>query len=135
MGGGSPGKNSGCIGQYWLPNPSEALYLLLSSPPTPLCIARTPVTQSVPPPTYLALTGANLSPPGQPQEQTPVGDPNAKVEIKPQLKPRCSVAKENTQNLPTNCISSILNPQGQLSKLCVNKYIKGHLEPPEKKTH
>jgi len=44
------------------------------------------VIQSVAPPTYLALTGANPSPPGQPQEQTPVDDPNAKVEIKPQFK-------------------------------------------------
>jgi len=42
----------------------------------------------------LALTGANPSPPGQPQEQTLVGDPHAEVEIKPQLKPRGSVAKK-----------------------------------------
>ena len=34
------------------------------------------------------LTGPNLSPPGQPQEQSPVDDPDAEVEIKPQLKPR-----------------------------------------------
>ena len=33
-------------------------------------------------------------PPGQAQEQTPVHDPHAEVEIKPQLKPRGSVAKE-----------------------------------------
>ena len=32
--------------------------------------------------------------PGQTQEQTPVGDPHAEVEIKPQLKLRGSVAKE-----------------------------------------
>ena len=30
----------------------------------------------------------------EPQEQTPVDDPRAEVEIKPQLKPRGSVAKE-----------------------------------------
>jgi len=40
------------------------------------------------------LTGANPTPPGQPQEQTPVDDPHAEVEIKPHLKPRGSVAKE-----------------------------------------
>ena len=52
------------------------------------------VTQAAAPPLHLALTGANSSPPGQPQEQTPVEDPHAEVEIKPQLKPRGSVAKE-----------------------------------------
>ena len=54
--------------------------------------ARNPVTQAPPP--HPALTEANPSPPGQPQEQTPVDDPHAEVEIKPQLKPRGSVAKE-----------------------------------------
>jgi len=56
--------------------------------------ARTPATQAAAPPPPLARTGANPSPPGQPQEQTPVDDPHAEVEIKPQLKPRGSVAKE-----------------------------------------
>ena len=56
--------------------------------------ARTPVTQAAAPPPHLALTGANPSPPGQPQEQTPVDNPHAEEEIKPQLKPRGSVAKE-----------------------------------------
>ena len=55
--------------------------------------ARNPVTQAAPSP-HLALTGADPSPPGQPQEQIPVDDPHAEVEIKPQLKPRGSVAKE-----------------------------------------
>ena len=40
------------------------------------------------------LAGTEASPPGQPQEQTPVDDPYAEVEIKPQLKPRGSMAKE-----------------------------------------
>jgi len=57
-------------------------------------VARTPETQAAAPPPPLALTGANPSPPGQPQEQTPVDDPSAEVEIQPQLKPRGSVAKE-----------------------------------------
>jgi len=52
------------------------------------------VTQAAAPPPHLALIGANPNPPGQPKEQTPVDDPHAEVEIKPQLKPRISVAKE-----------------------------------------
>ena len=40
------------------------------------------------------LTGANTSPPGQPKEQTPVDDPSAELGIKPQLKLKGSVAKE-----------------------------------------
>ena len=56
--------------------------------------ARTPVTIAVAPPLHLALTGANPSLPGQPQEQTSVDDLHAEVEVKPQLKPRGSVAKE-----------------------------------------
>ena len=46
--------------------------------------ARTPATKAAAPPPHLALTGANTSPPGQPQEQTPLDDPNPEVEIKPQ---------------------------------------------------
>ena len=52
-----------------------------------------PKQAAVPPP-HLALTGANPNPPGQPQEQTPVDDTHVEVEIKLQLKPRGSVAKE-----------------------------------------
>ena len=37
----------------------------------------------------------NPSPPGQPQKQNPVDDPHEEVEMKPQLKPRGSVAKED----------------------------------------
>ena len=56
--------------------------------------ARTPATQAAAPAPHLALTGANPSLPGQPQEQAPVDDPHAEMEIKPQLKPRDSVVKE-----------------------------------------
>jgi len=42
----------------------------------------------------MALTGTDPNPPGQPQEQTPVDDSCAEVQIKPQLKPRGNVAKE-----------------------------------------
>jgi len=52
------------------------------------------VTQDAAPLPHLALTGANSSPPGQPQEQTPVDNPHAEVEIKPQLKPRVSESME-----------------------------------------
>ena len=67
------------------------------------------MTQAAVPPLYLALTGTNPSPPGQPQQQTPVGDPHAEVEIKPQLKPRGSVAKEED-----------LKPSHQVYKLPIN---------------
>ena len=56
--------------------------------------ARTPATQAAAPPPHLALTGENPSPPGQPQEQALVYNPHIEVEIKPQLKPRGNVAKE-----------------------------------------
>ena len=56
--------------------------------------ARTLATQAAAPPPHLALTGVNPSPPGQPQKQIPVDDPHTEVEIKPQFKPRGSVAKE-----------------------------------------
>ena len=56
--------------------------------------ARTPANQAAAPPPHLALTGANPSPLGQRQEQTPVDDPPAEVEVKPQLKTTGSVAKE-----------------------------------------
>ena len=57
-------------------------------------LIETPVTQAAAPPPHLALTGANPIPPGQPQKQTPVDESHAEMEIKPQLKPRGSVAKE-----------------------------------------
>jgi len=58
--------------------------------------ARTPVSEAAAPPPHLALTGTDPSLPGQPQEQTPVD--NSHVEIKPQLKSRGSVAKEEDPN-------------------------------------
>ena len=56
--------------------------------------ARSPATQAATPPLYLALNEADPSPPGQPQEQTPMDDPHAEGEIKSKWKPRGSVAKE-----------------------------------------
>ena len=52
------------------------------------------MTQAAAPPPHLALTGADPSPLGQPQEQAPVDGPHAEVEIKSQLKPGSSLAKE-----------------------------------------
>ena len=77
------------IGQYCLPYPSRA-------PPTPLSIwcCQNPCDPSSCNPLQLALTGTSPSPPEQPQEQTPVDDSHAEVEIKPQMKPGGSVAKE-----------------------------------------
>ena len=57
--------------------------------------------QAVAPSPHLALTGANPSPPGQPQKQTPADDPHTEMEIKPQFKPRDSVAKE--EDLKPSC--------------------------------
>ena len=50
-------------------------------------------------PPHLAFTGASQSPPGKPQEQTPVDDSHVEVEIKPRWKPRGSVAKEEDPKL------------------------------------
>ena len=64
--------------------------------PCTLGAARVPASQAAAAP-HLALTGADPSPPGQPQEQIPEGNPHAEVEIKPQLRPRGSVVKEEDQ--------------------------------------
>jgi len=45
--------------------------------------ARTLRSQAAPQPLHLALTGANPSPPGRPQKQTPVNDPHVQVGTKP----------------------------------------------------
>ena len=84
------------IGQYWLPYPLEHRISCCPSRQLPWLphAARNPATQAAAPPPPLALTGANPSPPGKLQEQTPVDDPHVEVQIKPELKPRGSVAKE-----------------------------------------
>jgi len=96
--------------------------------------ARTPATQAPAPPSYLAFTGADASPPGQPQEQNPVDDPHAEVEIKPQLKPRCTVAKKEDPKPSHQLYKLQINPHDQLGRFCVC-VIKGHWELPAKKTH
>ena len=94
--------------------------------------ARTPETQADASPPHLDLTAANPSPPGQTQEQTPVDNPHVEVEIKPQFKPRGSVAKEEDPNLPTSCTSCRLNPHNQLGRLCVYGIYKRSLRAPTK---
>ena len=59
-------------------------------------------------------------------------DMHAEVEIKPQLKPRGSVAKEEDPNLPTRGTSRRLNPRDQLSRLCVYGVYKRPLGAPTK---
>ena len=80
--------------------------------------ARTPETQTAALPPHLVLTGSNPRPPGQPHEQTPVDDPHAEVEIKPQWKPRGGVAKQEDPSLSTSCTICRLSPRDQLGKLC-----------------
>ena len=79
-----------------MPHPSRALYFLLPKLPTPLstwccqnpcgpssCTTSTPGPHRIKPKSTREASGANLS-----------GRPYAGVEIKPQLKPRGSVAEE-----------------------------------------
>ena len=93
--------------------------------------ARTPATQAAAPPPHLALTGANLSPPGKPQEQTPVDYPYPEVGIKPQLKHRGSVTKEDPK--PSHQLYHCrLNPHDQLGRLCIYRIYKSTLRAPTK---
>ena len=80
---------------------------------------RVPATPAAAPPPHLALTGVDPSPPGQPQGQAPVDDPHAEVEIKPQVKPRGSVAKEEDPKPSHQLYSWRLNPHDPLGRLCL----------------
>ena len=57
---------------------------------------------------------------------------HTEVEIKPQLKPRDSVSKEEDLKSPTSCTSCRLNPQDQLGRLCVYGIYKRTLRAPTK---
>ena len=57
-------------------------------------------------------------------------DPHAEIEIKPQLKPRGSVTKEENPSLPTSCASCRLNPRDQLGRLSVCGIYKRSLRAP-----
>ena len=123
-----------CIGQYWLPYLWEhyTSYYPSHQPPWVPGAARNPATQAAAPHPHLGLTGADPSPPGQPQEQTPVDDPHAEVEIKPQLNPRAVWVRKKTQNLPTSCTSCRLHPRDQVGRLCVYGIYKWSPRAPTK---
>ena len=91
-----------CSGQYWLPYLLEHYISCCPSHQSPWepGAARTPATQAAVPPSHLALTGADPSLPGQPEEQTPVDNPLVEVEIKPQLNPGAVWLRKKTQSLP-----------------------------------
>ena len=59
-------------------------------------------------------------------------DPHAEVEMKPQLKPRVSVAKEEDSKPSPSCTSCRLNPHDQLSRLCAYGIYKRTLKTPTK---
>jgi len=96
--------------------------------------ARTPVTQAAAPPPHLTLTGADPSPPGQPQEQTPVDNPHEEVEIKPQLKPRGSVAKEEDPK-PSPDLYKLQIKSTWSARQTVYGIYKRTLRTPTKKMH
>jgi len=72
---------------------------------------------------------------GQPQEQTPVDNPHAKVEIKPQLKPRGSVAKEEDTKPSHQLYKMQIKSTRSTRHTMSLEYIKGHRELPQKKMH
>ena len=121
-------------GQYWLPYPSKALYFLLPQPPAPL---GTRCCQNPRDPSSCSSStpgphGANPSPPGQPQEQTPVDGPHAEVGIRPQLKPRGSVAKEEDPKASRHLHQLQIKSTHQPGSLCVCGIDKGSLRAPTK---
>ena len=59
-------------------------------------------------------------------------DPHVEVEIKPQLKPRGSVAKEEDPKPSYQVYKLHLNPHDQLSILCVDGIFKRPLRAPTK---
>ena len=101
--GGSAGKNTGVYRPTLAAIPfwsavfpavlaaNSAEYLVLPEPLRPKHLHHLHTRPS---------QGQNSSPPGQPQEQSPVDDPPAEVEIKSQLKPRGSMANKKDQKPP-----------------------------------
>ena len=61
-----------------------------------------------------------------------MNDPHAEVEIKPQLKSRGSVTKEEEPKPPTSCTRYGLNPHNQLGRLWVCGIYKISLTAPTK---
>ena len=71
------------------------------------------MTQATVPPPHLTLSGADPRLPEWPQEQTPVDDPYAEVEIKAQLKPRAVWLRKRSESLSVMSDSS--QPHGLYS--------------------
>ena len=119
--GGSPGKNTGRIGQYWLPYLLEHCISCSPScqPPWVPGAARAPATQAAAPPWHLALTGAHPVLQGRlrskPQWTTHV----QRWKQNHHWNPGAVWLRKKTQNLPTSGASCRLNPHDQLSRLCV----------------
>jgi len=103
--------------------------------PWVLGVSRTPATQAAAPPPHLAFTGANSNPPGKLQEQTPVVNQQAEVEIKPQLKPRGSVAKKEAPKPSHQFYKLQIKSTWSTRQIVSVEYIKGHWEFPQKKMH
>ena len=61
-----------------------------------------------------------------------MGDPHAEVEIKPQLKPRGGVTKEDDPKPSHQLYNCRLNPHDQLGRLCVYRIYKKSLRAPTK---
>ena len=68
----------------------------------------------------------------QAQKQTLLDYPHAEVEIKPQMKPRGRVAKEEDPKPSQQLYSCRLNPHNQLGRLCVYGIYKRTLRAPTK---
>ena len=69
---------------------------------------------------------------GAAAESNPCDDSYTKVEIKPQLKLRGSVSKEENQKLPTSGKTCRLNPHNWISRLCVYGIYKRTMRDPAK---
>ena len=125
-----------CIGPYWLPYPLEHYISCFPRHQHPWVPGAdiTLATQAAELPPYLAFTGTDPSPSGQPQEQNPRGQPTCRGRNKTTMKPRGSVAKEEDPK-----------PSHQLYKLKIKstwptrqtlpiEYKKGHWELSQKHT-
>ena len=106
------------MGQYWSPWPSIFPAALAANPPEYLVLPE-PLRPKQRHHLRTWPHGADPSPAGQPQEQTPVDDPHAEVGIEPQLKPRGSVAKEEDPEPSHRLYKLQIKPQGQPGRRCV----------------
>ena len=128
---GSPGKNTGVYWPILVATPLTEHYVSCCPShqlPWVPGAARTLATQAAAPPPHLGLTGANPRPPGQPQEQTPVDDPYVEVEIKPQLNPRGSMAKEEDPKPSHQLYKLQIKSTWSTRQTVSMEYIKGHWE-------